>query len=563
MKRGQVSPFLIMGLVLVVLAAVVVLVVSVTTEKKAAEQAAGAAELAAEAQEIETFITLCVRRTAYEGLELLGRQGGYLAVPRLIRLQGTASWHLDQVNIQPALNQTLQRLETHINNNLESCTALERFRAQGFDISAQSPKSAVFYTPDSVSIDVRYPVQVRKEGYEKSFEQFHANLDVRFRRMFELASQIVNRQLDPAFRFSAPLELVDAGDFAVSYQRVDNETLLYTITDPTRLEEGQRFSFTFASRFRPSGLKRSVALQRNSHIVATVLPLIVYSLDRMAQLNIFPGATMALDNDKVEAITVQQFYPDNATRSDVPFHELADNSVTYGDLTWVLTYPVYRFEPTGMRFSSPQRLVLYWDNDRVPAKGKMGILYREGSGEAAGAWRPLPARADYGQHFVYTDIPGFSEFTPVDCEEQPEKDTSATAEIDPGGKCWAIFIVAVIVIIILLYLIGPFIVFLKGAIGALFTAVVVTSVAVVGGAFTSSQLAYSAGEDSVTFTPTCDQQLEIREELSNGQGMCVPSGTVDVTGGTPQPIQAQLQKCTGARKYFCGKCSLTCSTKYK
>jgi hypothetical protein len=556
MKKGQVTLFIIVGIIVIVLlAAGIWFTRSYLEEKQTKFEATQAAELAAEAKEIEKFVDVCVKQTAYAGLERLGKQAGYINLPEIISVRSTGFWYLDQVNIQPTLNQTLKRLETYIEQNLERCTDFIDFEAQGFAIKHGQPTSAVFYTPNSVKVDVEYFAEVKKQGYTKTFERFNSNLEVRFRRMFELASQIVNRQLDPAFEFSQPLALVNRSDFDVTFHSPNNETIIYTITDNTRFEEGKHYQFTFASRFRNSNLKRTVKMQPNSNVVATVLPYIIYSLDRMAQLNILPGTTFNLEGESVESISVQQFYPNNVTRTNVPFHEHADNSVSFADLTWVLTYPVYEFEPTGMRFNSPQRLVLHWDPEHPPIKD-MGILFNEGEG-----WRPLPSKANYDESYIYTDIPGFSQFTPVDCRLQEEKDVSATAEIDPGAKCFIIALVIAAVIAFLLITLGG--AFLVGLLGPLLAGIVIVVGSLVGGAYISSALTYSAGEDTITFTPTCDQEINIIEELSGGEGMCIPSGTVETVGGEPQSIQATISKCTGMRKFMCGKCKLTCSTKYQ
>jgi len=151
-----------------------------------------------------------------------------------------------------------------------------------------------------------------------------------------------------------------------------------------------------------------------------------------------------LNDESIPEITIQQRYPENVTRENVPFQENLDDSVEYEDLTWNLSYPIYHFEPTGMRFNTPQRLVLYWDENNIPHEGNMGILFTEGDG-----WRPLPSKTDYENHYVYTDIPGFSEFTAADCGKQNKKSVSTSAKINPGAGCIGKLIAMIILIAII------------------------------------------------------------------------------------------------------------------
>jgi hypothetical protein len=102
---------------------------------------------------------------------------------------------------------------------------------------------------------------------------------------------------------------------------------------------------------------------------------------------------------------------------------------------------------------------------------------------------------------------------------------------------------------------------------------------VVGGFYYNTAQVYSTQVDTVTFTPTCDQTINIQKFQHHGSGLCIPSGSLEVDGadrvygpggyemlleaGQPQPIQAVTKKCSGWRSKFCGKCRTTCTTQYR
>src|SRR3989344_5714677 len=113
-----------------------------------------------------------------------------------------------------------------------------------------------------------------------------------------MASSIVNSNLDPNFDYFHPLANLDASDFAIREQRVGGDTIVYTLTDPTRAEQGKQFSFSLASRFRTPDIPRRVQLPSHSNVYPTALPYSIYSLDRLAQLEIAAGTTMSLDSDE-------------------------------------------------------------------------------------------------------------------------------------------------------------------------------------------------------------------------------------------------------------------------
>ena len=446
-----------------------------------------------------------------------------------------------------------------------------------YDIKKGYPKTFVSINLDDVSIVVKYPIETKKGNMVKKYDEFNVLIKLHYRKIFELASQIINRQLDTDFNFSDPLLNVNKFGFDVNFHPSDNDTIVYKIKDYSLNADAKDFVFSFASGFRHSNLKRTLELQENSKVVPTVMANIVYSIDRMAQLYVMPGVTMSINGSSADSITVQQFYPDTIIRDNVTISENADDSVTTGNHTWNLTYPVYEFEPTGMRFNNPQRLVIYWDEARIPHQGEMGIIYDEGDGP-----RPLPSKANYEKHYVYTDIPGFSRYTAADCGVQTLHPASTTAEIKANTGCWTKLIVIVVIIVIVTILtwgaatgfvtvIGTGGVGVGGAGAAIaggiattatyvgaavsfmsyYTLAAIVGGAIVGGGYISNDLLFSSQQDSIVFAPLCDQDITIQSTFTGdeGSGECTPEGTIRVRGGYPISVHATVKKCK--KMYLC------------
>ena len=586
--KGQVTVFIIVGIVILIMIGLTFVVFRGTQKAQVEVAVKKEAQVGLEAKEIKEFIDTCISQVTYDGLEKLGKQAGYIDVPRAIRLQNvdTGYWFLDQVNIQPTLNLIKKRLENYVDENLQTCTKFTVFENQGFDIKTDKPKSEIIFGTETVFISINYPLKIQRNQFSQDIEEFNQELTVRFRRIFEMSSQIINLQLDSRFNFSNPLKSLNKFDFDVSYKEINNETLLYTVTDNTRFEEGKRFSFNFASRFRRSELKRSYELQNNSNVIPADLPYVIYSTDRLAQLYILPGTTFSLKGAPVDKIAIQQSYPLNVTRSRTPMSENADDSVTYGDKIWNFTYPLYEFNPSGLRFNNPQRLVLYWDEDKIPHQGNIGILYlpgEEGNVIDGGKWRPLPVSVNYEENYAITDIPGFSQLGVVDCGVQGQSTASAAAKIE-GGIFKLLLTLAIIVIafaaIVASYGVSLGFSFTGGfnlTLSQIFTgqffvglglqgwllAGVFTTIALVGGSFIADQFLFDAGQNTITFTPTCTQNITISGTASGGTGSCRPTGTKLAVAGIPERISASIKKCNTFKKFTGGSCSMKCSTSYK
>ena len=103
MRKGQITLFIILGIVLLFIIGIGIYTYSSVTQNKYDVEVQQGSELALEAQEVERFVDECVKKTTFDGLEKLGRQGGYILVPSLIQYRGTAIWFLNQTNIPPTL----------------------------------------------------------------------------------------------------------------------------------------------------------------------------------------------------------------------------------------------------------------------------------------------------------------------------------------------------------------------------------------------------------------------------------------------------------------------------
>ncbi len=669
-RKSQVTLAIIAGIMIVLIIAAIFYIREYVIREKIAGGHLTSEEFEKDTLAIQNYVEDCVRDVGYNGLVLLGKQGGYIDVPNPVRYEDTSILYLDSINIQPSLNQTKKWLMRYVDENVKKCSNFDIFRERGFKIVDGDVESWVDYSDTTVRLDVNYPITMKREGNEKKIDSFVVDYDIRYRRVFELASQIINRVMTSEFRFSKPLELVNKSDFEVDYRAIGSDSLIFTITDPYAYESGIYYKFDFAAKFGRPYLPRTVYLQGRSSQVGIDLPFIIYSPDRLAQLMLMPGVTVNLDGNDVDEITVDQHYPDKVIRGHVVFHETASDSFVYDDINYVTTNPVYQFEPTGLKFSDPSRMVIYWNEEENPhGDENVGIIYDEGEG-----WRPLQVKANYDESYAYTDIDGFSNYSLVYCADQEEKTKSATAKIDPGSGCWVKLIIMIVLIIVLWYMIvmsgggAPLVaesaltegmvitgtptqmwalqtglnqafipytlnaagtaltvgaipasagVVTAGAIGATgmtaaaagsltasglaaasggflssmgaaFSAALQTVAlgagsltmggglfvmglgmklaligAVVGGMYLSASQSDAGAQDTVTFTPTCNQEINI-EKSGNGKGTCMPQeGTMNATAGQPVSVTAMIKECPDGKKYACGKCTLTCTVKYK
>ncbi|MBI3027104.1 hypothetical protein HYY70_03245 [Candidatus Woesearchaeota archaeon] len=616
-NKAQVTFYAILGLFLFMFLIIGVFYYNNVKEQRAREEAAKIQEINLNAQEIERLVSDCIRKESFDGLKILGRAAGYFEIPMLIDYKGTAMWQFDQANIQPFLNQTQERLIEYVDKNVPKCFENANVTQYGFLIEKKEPKTFMEFGASDVTIKVIYPIKVSKGQFTKEFSEFFNTFNIRYRAIYEAATEVNERLFDADFDIKNPLKKLDylkGMDFDISYKMLQEDIITFTVTDKRSITpENQNYMFSFAAKLGNSTLKKLTTLQNRSATNPAVLPYTIYSVDKKAQLDIFAGTTVNLDGKDAEYISVQQAYPNNLTTKDIPQHKKNDQIVRRGDDSYVIDNPVYNFEPTGIRFNKPEKLTIYYEDEAKAGKG-VGILMgkkdakKKGSGEGKKYgyedffWVPIPSSHDIQNKRVIANILGFTSFTAVNCASQQLKDKIGEHFFEPETTCYVSLAIMILAILLVVVTFGAGLA--VAALGA--TAAPGSALAVGAGALSSGYMAAGAsaigtaigvgagvvtgvvaavsvistgmsvigsttdaywgtsGDNCVTFYPLCDQNVEIVMEKSTdeAEGQCVPEKGQRVAAGTASMVCAQVEGCGNfLDKTLCKSCSIKCTAK--
>jgi hypothetical protein len=570
-KKSQIAIFIVLGILILFVVILFIILFQNFEIKVKDEPTIKTLKRPFDVKFVDQYVQECVNQVSLDGLKVLGLQGGYIEIPKALNFQGSSFWYIDQANVQQSLNETIKILQNYIKEKLVLCTDFDTVsKIHNINIEYEEPKVTVLYSRKSVIVEINYPIYISLDDNYRTFEYYIVTHELAFREIFEVASLLINNQLKVSFNITDPLKDLDTLGYDVNYFMARDDIIVYTIKDIKPQKDGTYFTFIIASKFGRSDLKRIVKLQDNSASSEVVFPHIIYSVDRMAQLFIMSGTTMELNGDDVENISVQQFYPEDVTREDITIYltiytDGSDSDRVRGDKIWKTKYPVYQFEPTGLRFNAPQRLIIYWDEVNFPRKGEMGMLYTNGSG-----WVPIPSRADYEYNFVYSDIEGFSNYTLVDCGELEQDSATVEVKLDPGTECWVRLGIIIAAIVAIIYFLGPLILnfpgvgegglYVIGSFNIGWGTVLIGSV-VVGGLI-NAQFAYTDQENLITFAATCEQDITITKE-GDAKGDCEPDeGTKRATAGELIMLTSKAEKCPGFSAYICGSCDMKCTASF-
>jgi hypothetical protein len=198
-KRGQVSIFAILGIILVLaVALIIVFQEEITTflpERIFPSQTSA----------VERFIEGCVENVAQDGLFLLGAQGGYVWLPPDINDNPRATvdlglrvplWEYRGENRIPTLHGMETQLGRYVDENLRECLGdLSEF-AEVDIVEKGELITTVDITDQLVLFTVDFPLDIKnKEGtIIKEITSFQTDIDFKLKRMHEVAEAIMLKE---------------------------------------------------------------------------------------------------------------------------------------------------------------------------------------------------------------------------------------------------------------------------------------------------------------------------------------------------------------------------------
>lgn len=199
MKRGQLTIFIILGLVLLLSIGLVIYF----TTKKAVAPIEKKVAVPEDIRQVYDYVETCVSQITKDGIILLGAQGGYISLPPIIDrtptsyipndpggVSKTPLWYYEGEDRTPSLNFMQRELAIYLKQNIADCTGNFEAFATRFDIRP-SPEilPVVAIADEEVIVELKWPIDVNVAGKALKLETFVTSFPVRLKQMWELADK--------------------------------------------------------------------------------------------------------------------------------------------------------------------------------------------------------------------------------------------------------------------------------------------------------------------------------------------------------------------------------------
>lgn len=203
-KKGQVTVFIIVG-ILLLLAIVLILVLKTEITTFKPEEI-----IPTQKGKVESYISACISDLGEEALLRVGNQGGYVEVPEHIAKDGSSHLRTSPFSVVPywavgnniripPLSQIKVDIDKYVKDNLRSCVFDLKAFQETYDIIE---KSDLTVSTDIVESRVIFNVNWQIEVRDKSGDKITTLIDhvsespIKLKRVHEMATKIIEREME-------------------------------------------------------------------------------------------------------------------------------------------------------------------------------------------------------------------------------------------------------------------------------------------------------------------------------------------------------------------------------
>ncbi len=232
-KRGQVTIFIVLGIVILVVFGLLFFLKGKVVESSF-EDEMNALAVPAQLEPVKEYLDVCLRDVTRDGIRLMGEQGGYIEIPedndfsyggelsnslKLGPSGEVAFWYYEtsngiDVERIPTLDEMENQLEEYINEHFKDCFYfLSSFEKEGFEF--EYPESAVSEVDiglHDIKVKVISSVYVKLKDVNKDIDKHMVLLDSNFGEMYELAKQIMKKEDEDLFLEEKTIDMMGVYD---------------------------------------------------------------------------------------------------------------------------------------------------------------------------------------------------------------------------------------------------------------------------------------------------------------------------------------------------------------
>ncbi len=248
-KRGQVTIFLILGLLIIIVIAVILALryFSVSEGEKEVEKAEAAPMLG---YSIKDYVDSCIKKTGEEAITYVSEHGGYYELPELSHPGGWPYYIYEDSIYMISQEELEEQLSKYMDAELFFCIKnFVGFKEYGLQIKQEEVSAVTGLFNDQVLFDVTFPITVMQDTLQKHIAYFSIAIPSSLGQLRSVSSEYLQRQKKDlgGACVSCIVNLMIENNFRVEMDDFGNNSVRFTIIN----EKGDLpAKYVFMSKFK-------------------------------------------------------------------------------------------------------------------------------------------------------------------------------------------------------------------------------------------------------------------------------------------------------------------------
>ncbi len=217
-KRGQVTVFIIIGILLILTISLLIVLLNSSTKKPLENVKLS------ETQSIKSFVENCLEQATWQSISRTFKQGGYYILPKEVFKTSAYYLHTNKI-LMPTIDRIEKEVALGISEELLVCTNnFKHFKQDGIEITTSAMKSEVKFIKDKTISTINFPISVIKGEIKSELEIFTTDVEFKFPNRFNEVKKFLELQKDDN-QFFLMGELSKLND-VVKYEQYENDIVI-------------------------------------------------------------------------------------------------------------------------------------------------------------------------------------------------------------------------------------------------------------------------------------------------------------------------------------------------